>query len=126
MTNWGKWKRTEHEPDSLSKDDAVRRIYAERETKRDLQKPIQQLICDVHEGMHDPNKSPEERLLYMSGRTVSMMGRVALEHERTSKRLVWLTWFLILLTILLAIETAATIYPDLRRDNPSNALPQSK
>jgi hypothetical protein len=113
MKDHTEWTRINFEDPgepSLSQTDPNRRINAERETKKDMQKSIQQLICDVHEGAHDPNKNPDERLLYMSSRMVSMMGRVALEHEVTSKRLVWLTWILIVLTIFLGIGTAATIY----------------
>ena len=115
MTDFIKWKRNEFEPGTLSNDAERRRKWAERETGRDLQKPIQQLICDVHEEGSAPNKSADERLLYMPSRMVSMMGRVALENEPTSKRLVWLTWALVALTILLAIETAATIHIEFLR-----------
>jgi len=85
------------------------------EKREGIFKSIQQLICDVHEEGSAPNKSADERLLYMPSRMVSMMGRVALENERTSKRLVWLTWALVALTILLAIETAATIHIEFLR-----------
>jgi hypothetical protein len=109
MSDWIEWERIEFEKrGSLSPEAVKRRKFAELETQRDLQKPIQQLICDVQEGGSDPNYTPDERLLYMTGRMVSMMGRVALKHERTSKRLVWLSWILVFLTVLLAIETATT------------------
>ena len=111
------WTRIEFESD-LSQEARERRANAEKETNRDLQKPIQQLICDVHEGAQDPNGTPDDRLLYMSTRMVSMMGRVALEHERTSRRLVWLTWVLVFLTILLGIGTAATIYIEFLHSGP--------
>jgi hypothetical protein len=110
MSNNNKWTRVEFEPGSLTQEAKERRTKAEKETRRDIQKPIQQLICDVHEGSLDPNESTDKRLLYMSSRMVSMMGRVALEHERASRRLVWLTWVLVFLTILLSIETVAMVY----------------
>ena len=117
MNDDTKWVRNEFEPGSLSQEAQRRRLDAERETNRDIQKPIQQLICDVHEGANDPNKTEDERLLYMSSRMVSMMGRVALEHKHTSDRLVWLTWALVFLTVLLGIGTAMTIYIEFFRSH---------
>lgn len=85
------------------------RPIAEQETNQDLQKPIQQLICDVHEHAQTPG-APNEKMIWMTMRMVSMMGRVALEHERVGKRIVVLTWVLVWLTILLAVLTGFLIY----------------
>ena len=106
MSRFRKWKRVNLESPgqrSVSETDPARRELAERETNKDLCKPIQQLICDVHEGVFDPTVSEPHKLLHANRRMVSMMGRVALEHERTSKLLVWLT-------IVLVIMTAALIW----------------
>lgn len=80
----------------------------ERETNNDLRKPIQQLICDVHEEISSP-RSIEENLNHAIKRTVSMMGRVALAHERSSKVLTWLTVVLVILTIAIVWLTVVII-----------------
>src|SRR5258708_3408940 len=103
--NWTKWTRINSpDPDQtmpLTK-------LAELETGRDLQKPVQQLLCDVHEEVNvdlPPRASGEteehwnqvrvvlqlQRLVGAQKRMVSMMGRVALEHEHSSTILVRLT-----------------------------------
>ena len=114
-----KWNRKNF-PDHPSGLDL--RQIAERETDRDLQKPIQQLICDVHEECLNPipgvgQETNErqtvlqlQRLVGGQKRMVSMMGRVALEDERTSKNLVKLTVVLVILTIVLVAMTAVLIW----------------
>jgi hypothetical protein len=82
------------------------RERAEIETTRDLSKPIEQLVCDYHdiaELVIDPNAAKAADmnwfLIQAQKRMVSLMGRVALEHERSSRLLVRLTWVLVFLTI---------------------------
>ena len=65
-----------------------------------MQKPIQQLICDVHEEANS-TRTIEENLLHATKRMVSMVGRAALVHECMSKILVAFTGVLVILTGLL-------------------------
>lgn len=112
-----KWTRKDFTAHSISPDTDWRKI-SETETDRDLQKPVQQLICDVHEECLCPlpDKTQGEtdehwnqrlavlqlqRLIGAQRRMVSMMGRVALEHERSSRLLVWLTVVLVVMTAVL-------------------------
>jgi len=102
MCDYTKWKRLNLESPgqrSLSETDPERRRLAEEETNNDLRKPIQQLICDVQEETRDPHRTVEQNLVHATARMVSMMGRVALEHERNSTLLIRLTWVLVALTL---------------------------
>jgi hypothetical protein len=65
------------------------------------------LICDVHEEASDSSRPLELSQLLATRRMVSMLGRVALEHERSSK-------LLVRLTIVLVIMTAVLIWLGLR------------
>ena len=102
------------------------REVAEVETDRDLQKPVQQLVCDVHEeclcplpdraqGETDEHWNQRlavlqlQRLIGAQKRMVSLMGRVAWEHERTSRMLVWLTVVLVVMTAVLIWLTIVLI-----------------
>jgi len=93
----------------LSETDLGRRKLAEEETNKDLRKPIQQLICDVHEEALDGGRPVEHNLLHATKRMVSMMGRVALAHERSSTRLVRLTWVLVALTVAIVSLTVVML-----------------
>jgi hypothetical protein len=115
--DWTKWKRVDLESQGEPSDPSGKRKLAEEETNKDLRKPIQQLICDVHEEALHPNRRIEENLLHANKRMVSMMGRVALAQERSNKLLIWLTVVLIGLTVVLigltvvlVILTAVLIY----------------
>lgn len=104
MHDYTKWERVNLESPrqrSLSETNLGQRRLAEEETNKDLRKSIQQLICDVHEEALAPNRPVEENLLHATKRIVSMMGRVTLENERSSRLLVWLTGVLIVMTAVL-------------------------
>ena len=115
-----KWTRIHLEAPtekSLSKTDPTRRAEAERQTANDLRKSIQQLMCDVHEEVIDPiadntakKLTPEEKQLGATKRMVSMMGRVALEHERSTGLLIKLTRVLVWPTAVLVLLTAVIIW----------------
>ena len=99
------------------------RANAEKEVHNDVQKPIQQLMCDVHEQATSDRLSTDAKQMWITVRMVSMMGRVALEHERVGKELVRLTddlvrltdylvkltWWIKFLTIALCIIGVLTI-----------------
>ena len=106
MKDYTNWKRENESPGerSLTETDPARRLLAEDETRKDLLKPIQQLICDVHEEALAPGQPDIFKLLHATKRMVSMMGRVALEHERTSTLLVRLTRVLVVLTVVMLLK----------------------
>jgi len=110
-----RWKRVNLEDPgepSLRETNHGLRTLAEKETNKDLRKPVQQLICDVFEEILNPNRTIEENLNHTIKRQVSMMGRVALEHERTSKWLIRFTVALVVLTIVIVVLTAALLVRD--------------
>jgi hypothetical protein len=112
MCDYTKWKRLDLEGPgeaSLSQTHPDRRKEAERQTNNDLRKSIQQLICDVHEEAGTPNRPGEQNLINATRRMVSMMGRVALAHERSSKILIWLTAVLAVLTLAIVGLTVVLI-----------------
>jgi hypothetical protein len=119
MEDYTKWERKEFP--AITPQTPTRDIATE-ETNRDLQKSIQQLICDVHEESLNPippqaeGESVEQwnqrltvlqlqRMIGAQKRMVSMMGRVALEHERTGRLLINLTWWIVILTIVVVVFT---------------------
>ncbi|SRR5260370_31818497 len=112
MKGYTKWQRVDlespGEPPPAGTDPARRKL-AEKETNKDLRKPIQQLICDVHEEAIDPNRPIDFNLVHATKRMVSMMGRVALEHERSSAWLVRLTWVLVALTTAILFLTVVML-----------------
>jgi hypothetical protein len=62
MADYTNWKRVDLESpgqSSLTEVDLARRRQCEEETNRDLNKSIQQLICDVHEEASDPSRPLE-------------------------------------------------------------------
>jgi hypothetical protein len=112
MPDYTKWERLNLESPgqpSLTATDVPRRRQCEEETNRDLRKPIQQLICDVHEEASDSSRPLELSQLLATRRMVSMMGRVALEHERSSAVLLRLTWMLLVLTVAIVFLTVVML-----------------
>ena len=55
--DYTKWKRINFDPPPHD----IVRVVAEHETNNDVRKPIQQLICDVHEEVLSA-RTPEENL----------------------------------------------------------------
>ena len=112
MPDYTKWERLNLESPgqpSLTETDPARRSQCEEETNRYLRKPIQQLICDVHEEATDPSRTLERCQLLATRRMVSMMGRVALEHERSSAVLLRLNRLLVGLTVDIAFLTVVML-----------------
>ncbi len=107
-----KWERKNLDPDTdgnMTADKKDIRMLAENETDRDLQKPIQQLLCDVHEEVHQKHRTKIQNLIHANKRMVSMLARVALSNEKSNKFMVRLTWALVYLTIFLLILTAFSL-----------------
>lgn len=112
FTKWERLNLEDTGQPSLSQTNPGRRAEAEKETNKDLRKSIQQLICDVHEEVTDPNNTLQERLIHAIKRQTSMMGRVALVHERNSSLLIWLTVAIALLTIVIAALTIVILFKE--------------
>ncbi len=110
-----KWKRKNYDLKKL--EGRSERERAEIETNRDLSKPIEQLVCDFHD-IAEVAMTPgvaaaaDMNMLQIQAekRMVSLMGRVAIEHERSSNRLVWLTWALAVMTFVLIAMTGVLIW----------------
>ena len=96
------FKRVDFDP---LPDDLTVRQKAEEETRRDLEKPIEQLLCDVHEEILNQTRTTDQSLVHAYRRMVSVMVRVAASNERTSRILIALTWALTFLTVVLVILT---------------------
>ena len=107
MADFTKWTRRDFgDPGGVP----PTRAEAEKETNQDLQKPIQQLICDVLEIGKSTTFKPEYMLIGMTNRVVAMLGRVALEHERSTRKLVILTRWIAGLTVALVFLTIVLVY----------------
>jgi fructose-1,6-bisphosphatase len=87
-----KWKRKNYGPN-----ERVGRELFELEADRDLDKSIEQLVCDVHEETH-VGSDVFERLANAQKRFASLMGRVALSNDKVARQMLWLTWAIAILT----------------------------
>jgi hypothetical protein len=88
----------------LRKEKKFREI-AEIEANRDLIKPIEQLVTDVHEEIHNPTRLPVENTASAQKRMVSMMARVAMSNDRLTKQVIRLTWAIAFMTFLVTVFT---------------------
>ena len=74
------WQRENYDETPLSNLDYEKkedtRKGSEIETNSDLDKPIEQLVCDVHEETHDPQRDDLKNIAGAQKRMVSMMARV--------------------------------------------------
>jgi hypothetical protein len=102
-----KWKRQSFDESTLV--DMSDREKAEIETDRDLAKPIEQLLCDVHEETHNPNRSAEENSASAQKRMVSLMARVAISNDRNAKLMTYLTWAIAIMTLAIVVLTIVLI-----------------
>jgi hypothetical protein len=81
-----KWKRMIFDEDKFKDLDVRER--SEIETNRDLVKPIEQLVCDVHEETHNPNRTELQNLEGAQKRMVSMMARLSIVNDRMTKQMI--------------------------------------
>lgn len=105
------------------------RDFGEMETDRDLDKTIQQLLCDVHEGLGEWRRFtaahaasrvrtplPEEAfqatdlILYSLARTASMQAVAARESQKTQRCIKGLTVCIVALTIALLALTGVLVW----------------
>ena len=84
----------------------------EEEAMRDLEKPIHQLLADVHEQGFKTHtaKLDAENIIHAVRRATSMMAQVALKSERVSDRMISLTWVLAGLAAVQAILAGIQAY----------------
>lgn len=80
----------------------TREEIAEEETRRDLQKPLEQLLWDIHCEAHDPAQTPEQNVIGTNKRFASLMLRVAKSSDRVS-------FWMIILTVAITLLTAALL-----------------
>ena len=97
------WKRLSFDESTLA--NLSDREKAEIETERDLVKPVEQLLCDVHEETHNPNRSAQENFASAQKRMVSLMARVAISNERSVKIMTCLTWAIAIMTLAIVVLT---------------------
>jgi len=102
-----KWKRMNFDEEKLKTLDPRRR--AELETNRDLVKQVEQLLCDVHEETHNDRRTPLENIASAQKRMVSLLARVAISNERTTKTIIGLTWAITAMTLAIAAMTIKLI-----------------
>ena len=81
------------------------RERSEIETDRDLVKPIEQLVCDVHEEIHNKDGTELGRIACAQKRMVSMMARVSISNDRMTNQIRWLTWAIAIMTLAIIILT---------------------
>jgi hypothetical protein len=101
-----RWERLNFDLQYLDQKDS--RTRAEIETNRDLEKPIEQLLCDFHDmaELVIAKASKEEResvswyMIHAQKRMVGMMAKVAASNERMSVRVYWLTVVAVLLGVV--------------------------
>jgi hypothetical protein len=83
------------------------RDKSETESTRDLNKPLGQLLSDIHEETHG-HGDPMTSFAGAQKRFASMMCQVAISNERVANQMWWLTVVIALLTVALVVMT---IYP---------------
>jgi hypothetical protein len=97
-----KWKRKNYDESKLHKP-LIREDF-ELETDRDLDKPLEQLVCDVHEETNKNNRTPIENIAHAQKRMVSMMARIAKSNEKLTKWIIGLTVVIIIMTLIMLIK----------------------
>ena len=76
-----KWKRKNYDISDYSA--LSLREKSEKETNIDIDKSIEQLVCDVHEETNNPEREAIQNIAHAQKRMVSMMARVAISNNRT-------------------------------------------
>lgn len=98
-----KWKRMTFDENKLN--GLSIRERSEIETDRDLIKPIEQLLCDVHEETHNQNRTELQNIAAAQKRMVSMMAHIAKSNERMTRQMLILTWVIAILTLTIGVLT---------------------
>lgn len=74
------------------------RQQAKIEAERDLEKPIIQLLTDIHEEINDDDRTIEENIAHAQKRFYSLVANIAASNEKLSNRVYILT----IITVLFA------------------------
>lgn len=96
------WRRKNYDPGLVK---GERRKIAETETNRDLDKPIEQLLCDVHEESLDSDRTEGTNTSGAQKRMVSLMTRVAKGNDIIANRMLRLTWTVVVMTAVILVFT---------------------
>jgi len=109
------WVRKGFDEKPLNEKKEKFRKIAEKETNQDLQKPIQQLICDVHE--EADSGTSEECIVHAIKRFASMMGQVSLSQEDSTKKqeeyarcVKNLTYCITRMTVIMTISAVVMVF----------------
>ena len=97
-----KWKRKNFDESILN--GLSPRERSEIETDRDLGKPPEQLVCDVHEETHGAG-SAIENLAGAQKRMVSLLARIAKSNDRAANQMLFLTWAIAVMTLVILWAT---------------------
>ena len=71
---------------------------ARLETARDMDKPVEQLVCDVHEEIHNSERTELQNIASAQKRIASLMARVSKSNAR-------LTWAVLCLAVVQIMVT---------------------
>jgi hypothetical protein len=93
------------------------------ETDRDMDKPVEQLVCDVHDETHDPDRPPLENVAGAQKRMTSMLARVAVSSQKVADRMLALTWAIGIMTASILVFAAIAAWPVIRDWLPSSRPP---
>jgi hypothetical protein len=113
-----KWQRKLYDESKLA--GLSRRDASALETDRDIDKSVEQLVCDVHGETHDPGRTPLENIAGAQKRMTSMLARVALSSEKVSDRMLALTWAIGIMTAIIVILAAIAAWPVIRNWLPAS------
>ncbi len=100
-----KWKRKIFDESALQS--LSPRERSDLETDRDLAKPPEQLVSDVHEETHDSNRTDLQNIAGAHKRMVSLMARIASSNETIASRTLYLTVAIALMTLIMLLLTFA-------------------
>jgi hypothetical protein len=119
-----KWRRKLFDESKLA--GLSRRATSELETDRDMAKDVEQLVCDVHEETHDPGREPLANIAGAQKRMTSMLARIAKSNDVVARRILWLTWAIAVMTLVILLVTCLTWWQQARETTSPPAIPQTK
>jgi len=96
------WNRKNYDETILSQLSVRER--SELEADRDLDKPVEQLVCDVHEETHDTKRDSLANIAGAQKRMTSMMAKIAKSNDRLGKNMLALTIAILVLTLVMTIK----------------------
>jgi hypothetical protein len=115
-----KWRQKVYDESKLA--DLSRHDRSALETDRDMDKPVEQLVCDVHDETHDPGRTALENIAGAQKRMTSMLARVAVSSQRVADRMLVLTWAIGIMTAIILIFAAIAAWPVIREWLPASTL----